>query len=88
MTRNPRNILYKLILPTCLEVVAVVADLTGADSNEPAMQIIESGKRLATLRAYAQTAWNLNPKLEQAQDTATKGSLNYQMSLPKISVKQ
>ena len=39
-----------------IEVVAVVAELTGADSDELTIQIIESDKRLAALRAYAQTA--------------------------------
>ena len=39
-----------------LEVVAVVAELTGADSDELTMQIIENDKRLAALRAYAMTA--------------------------------
>ena len=39
-----------------IEVVAVVAELTGADSDELTIQIIENDKRLAALRAYAQTA--------------------------------
>ena len=39
-----------------MEVVAVVAELTGADSDELTIQIIENDKRLAALRAYAQTA--------------------------------
>lgn len=39
-----------------LEVVAVVAELTGADEEELMMQIIENDKRLAALRAYAQAA--------------------------------
>ena len=34
-----------------VEVVAVVAKLTGADSDELTRQIIENAKRLATLRA-------------------------------------
>ena len=39
-----------------LEVVAVVAEFTGADSEDLIMQIIENDKRLAALRAYAMTA--------------------------------
>ena len=39
-----------------LEVVAVVAEITGADSEDLIMQIIEIDKRLAALRAYAMTA--------------------------------
>ena len=39
-----------------LEVVAVVAELTGADEEELMMQIIQNDKRLAALRAYAQAA--------------------------------
>ena len=39
-----------------LEVVVVVAELIGADSDELTIQIIENDKRLAALRAYAQTA--------------------------------
>ena len=39
-----------------VEVVAVVAELIGADSDELTMQILENDKRLAALRAYAQAA--------------------------------
>ena len=39
-----------------LEVVAVVAELTGADEEQLMIQIIENDRRLAALRAYAQTA--------------------------------
>lgn len=39
-----------------VEVVAVVAELTGADEEELMMQIIENDRRLAALRAYAQAA--------------------------------
>ena len=39
-----------------LEVVAVVAEMIGADSDELTMQVIKCDKRLAALRAYAQTA--------------------------------
>lgn len=39
-----------------LEVVAVVAELTGADEEELIMQIIENDKRLEALRIYAQAA--------------------------------
>jgi hypothetical protein len=39
-----------------IEVVAVVSELTGADSEDLTIQIIENDKRLAALRAYAQTA--------------------------------
>ena len=39
-----------------LEVVAVVAEITGADSEDLIMQIIEIDKRLAALRVYAMTA--------------------------------
>lgn len=38
-----------------IEVVAVVAELTGADEEELMIQIIENDRRLAALRAYAQT---------------------------------
>ena len=39
-----------------VEVVAVVAELIEADSDELTRQIIENDKRLAALRAYAKTA--------------------------------
>lgn len=39
-----------------LEVIAVVAELVDADSDELIMQVIENDKRLAALKAYAQTA--------------------------------
>lgn len=39
-----------------LEVIAVVAELIDADSDELIMQVIENDKRLAALKAYAQTA--------------------------------
>lgn len=39
-----------------IEVVAVVAELTGAESEDLTKQIIENDKRLAALKAYAQTA--------------------------------
>ncbi|MDO5396290.1 MAG: transposase [Bacteroidales bacterium] len=39
-----------------LEVVAIVAELTGADEDDLVLQIIENDKRLAALKAYAQTA--------------------------------
>ena len=39
-----------------IEVVAVVSELIGADSDELTIQIIENNKRLAALREYAQTA--------------------------------
>lgn len=39
-----------------LEVIAVVAELIDADSDELIMQVIENNKRLAALKAYAQTA--------------------------------
>ena len=39
-----------------IEVVAVVSELIGADSDELTTQIIENDKRLAALREYAQTA--------------------------------
>ena len=39
-----------------LEVVAVVAEMFGADFDELTMQVIKCDKRLAALRAYAQTA--------------------------------
>ena len=39
-----------------LEVVAVVAELTGADEEQLMMQIIENDKRLEALRIYAQAA--------------------------------
>ena len=38
------------------EMVAVVSELIGADSDELTIQIIENDKRLAALREYAQTA--------------------------------
>lgn len=39
-----------------VEVVAVVAEIMGADADELIIQIIDNDKRLAALRAYAQTA--------------------------------
>ena len=39
-----------------IEVVAIVSELIGADSDELTIQIIENDKRLAALREYAQTA--------------------------------
>ena len=39
-----------------MEVVVVVAELIGADSDELTMQVLENDKRLAALRAYAMTA--------------------------------
>lgn len=39
-----------------VEVVAVVAELIGADSDELTRQIIGNDKRLAALRTYAKTA--------------------------------
>lgn len=39
-----------------IEVVAVAAKLTGADEEDLILQIIENDKRLAALKAYAQTA--------------------------------
>lgn len=39
-----------------VEVVAIVAELTGADEEHLILQIIDNDKRLAALRAYAQTA--------------------------------
>ena len=44
------------ILEIIIEVVAVVSELIGADSDELTIQIIENDKRLAALREYAQTA--------------------------------
>lgn len=44
------NILY------IIEVVAVVAELIEADSEVLTLQVINSDKRLAALRAYTQTA--------------------------------
>lgn len=44
------------VLRPIKEVVAVVAKLTGAHSDELTRQIIENGKKLAALRAYAKTA--------------------------------
>lgn len=37
-------------------VVAIVAELTGADEEDLILQIIDNDKRLAALRDYAQTA--------------------------------
>lgn len=39
-----------------IEIVVVMAELTGADSDELTIRIIESDKRVAALKAYAQTA--------------------------------
>ena len=39
-----------------MEIIAVVAELTGADEDELIRQVIENDKRLAALRAYALTA--------------------------------
>lgn len=37
-----------------LEVVAVVAELTGADEDELMIQILANDRRLATIRTYVQ----------------------------------
>lgn len=47
---------WKKIWEIVVDVVAVVAKLTGAHSDELTRQIIENGKKLAALRAYAKTA--------------------------------
>lgn len=39
-----------------IEVVVVVAEITGAESEDLIMQVIENDKRLAALKAYAMTA--------------------------------
>ena len=39
-----------------IEVVVVVAEITGAKSEDLIMQVIENDKRLATLKAYAMTS--------------------------------
>lgn len=39
-----------------MEVVAVVAEITGAESEDLIMQVIGNDKRLAALKAYAMTA--------------------------------
>ena len=39
-----------------IEVVAVVAEITGAESEDLIMQVIENDKRLAALKAYTMTA--------------------------------
>ena len=39
-----------------LEVIAVVAEMTGADEDDLTRQIIKNDKRLAALQAYALTA--------------------------------
>ena len=39
-----------------LEVVAVVAEITGAKSEDLNMPVIENDKRLDALKAYAMTA--------------------------------
>ena len=47
---------HRSVLLRQIEVVAVVSELIGADSDELTIQIIENDKRLAVLREYAQTA--------------------------------
>lgn len=39
-----------------IEVVVVVAEITGAESEDLIMQVIENDKRLAALKAYAMTS--------------------------------
>ena len=39
-----------------VEVVSIVAELTGADEDTLMRQLIENDKRLTALQAYAQTA--------------------------------
>ena len=39
-----------------VEVVGIVAELTGADEDTLMRQLIENNKRLEALQAYAQTA--------------------------------
>ena len=46
----------EMIWAIIIEVVAIVSELIGADSDELTIQIIENDKRLAALREYAQTA--------------------------------
>ena len=48
--------MFEKIWAIIIEVVAVVSELIGADSDELTIQIIENDKRLAALREYAQTA--------------------------------
>lgn len=47
-----------------LEFIAIVANLLDIDEETLMTQILEDDRRLELLRAYAQTALNLNPKLE------------------------
>lgn len=44
------------LIKIIIEVVVVVAKITGAESENQRKQIIENDKRLATLRAYVMTA--------------------------------
>lgn len=39
-----------------IEVVVVVAEITGAESEDLIMRVIENDKRSAALKAYAMTA--------------------------------
>lgn len=50
-----QNIVEKIWL-IIVEVMSIVAKLTGTDENIPMRQLSENGKRLATLQAYTQTA--------------------------------
>ena len=43
------------VLCEYLEVVAVVAEITGAESEDLNMPVIENDKRLDALKAYAMT---------------------------------
>lgn len=54
--KSPRICLRRWREEIVVEVVAVVAELIGADSDELTRQIIGNDKRLAALRTYAKTA--------------------------------
>lgn len=72
------------VLRPIKEVVAVVAKLTGAHSDELTRQIIENGKKLAALRAYAKTAWFLNLKPEYKYYETNKGNAMIIITFPVI----
>lgn len=53
---SQRNILNPKLELIIVEVVGIVAELTGADEDTLMRQLIENNKRLEALQAYAQTA--------------------------------
>lgn len=69
---------WKKIWEFVVDVVAVVAELTGTHSDEL------TSKKLAALRAYAKTAWFLNLKPEYKYYETNKGNAMIIITFPVI----